>query len=250
MVSELKNNYKNIKLSVCTPAYNEEGNIANVLNEWKNILDGYGQRYEIIVTNDGSTDNTKEILEKLKTKIECLKVINYEVNHGYGFALSSSINNSAGEYVITIDSDGQFLLSDFKNLLKMLETNTYDVVTGRRDRKKDTLIRVIADRTLNAIIRLLFGIKLNDTNCALKIIKGDIIRNLTIEAAGYPTPTEICLKLNSLGLRIGEEKITHLKRLKGISKLKIFKTGFNFLLFLFFLKYKIILYKRGIINKI
>lgn len=239
-----------VKLSICAPVYNEEANIASVVTEWKKILDEDVETYEIILTNDGSTDKTESILKKLETQVDALKVIHYKNNHGYGFALSSSIKNSKGKYIITIDSDGQFELSDYRNLLIKLVENDYDAVTGQRTKKKDTYLRVIADRILNLIVRLQFRINLNDTNCALKIIKGDCLRDLIIESNGYPTPTEICIKLFASGAKIGEEKVTHLERKEGESKLKLFRTGIKFLLFLIFLKYKLLLYKWKIINKL
>jgi len=97
---------------------------------------------------------------------------------------------------------------------------------------KDSLFKVFCDRMLNLIVRLLFGINLKDTNCALKLAKGELIRKVNIEAKGFPTPSEIIIKLHAQGAKLGEVGITHLERKVGISKLKPIKTAINMFKFL------------------
>lgn len=237
-------------LSVVAPVFNEEENIEEVLRYWNKVLDSAGFSSEIVVTNDGSKDKTGDILENLKKDMPRLKVISHETNGGYGRALSSSISNSTGEWVITLDSDGQFDLKEYKLLLDKAQSDNLDGVTGFRKKKQDTFIRVFADRVLNRIVKLMFKVQFRDTNCALKLVKGKLIRNINLEARGYPTPTEIVIKLSVLGAKLGEIGITHLEREGGLSKLKPFATGMNFLRFLIYLKTKINLYNKKILHKL
>ena len=234
-------------LSITAPAYNERENIERMVRYWESIFARDGVSGEIVIGEDGSTDGTKDILRELQGEFDSLAVVDHIANRGYGYALSSAIANSNGDYVLTIDSDGQFDASEYKLLLAEMEKG-YDVVTGYRLRKQDQPLRVIADRVLNLIIRVLFRLALRDTNCALKLFKGDVARRLTIEARGYPTPTELLVRAQTLGYRISETGITHYERAGGRTKLRALRTSVHMLLFLAYLKYKQILFNMNVIN--
>lgn len=236
-----------IFLSITAPSYNERDNIENVVTYWESVLARGGIQGEIVIGEDGSTDGTKGILHRLQTQLANLVVVDYPTNRGYGYALSSAIAHSRGDYVLTIDSDGQFDAGEYTLLLVEMQKG-YDVVTGYRRRKQDRLLRVVADRVLNLIIRVLFHLSLRDTNCALKLFRGDVARLLTVEARGYPTPTELLVRAQTLGYRIGEAGITHYERAGGTTKLKAFRTSWHMLLFLAYLKYKQVLFRAKIIN--
>lgn len=238
----------NIFLSVVAPAYNEEENIEAVIRDWEKVLEKCEHATEIVIGNDGSTDRTKQILEQLTEEFPNLRAVHSKQNGGYGDALFKAIYSSRGQYVVTIDSDGQFELSDHLPLLQECLKNNYDAVTGYRMGKKDTFLRVLADRALNVIVRVLFGLKYKDTNCALKLIKGDIIRKMTIEARFYPTPTEILLRLKEQGAQIGEVGVRHKERIGGQSHLKLIRTGWDMFLFLIYMRLKLFLKRNRIIN--
>ncbi len=243
----MDNNSK-VFLSIVAPAYNEEENIEAVVRYWEQLLATEERRGEIVITNDGSQDNTKQILDRLQQEFPNLSVIHHEKNGGYGQALATAIKHSRGSYVLTTDSDGQFDVAEYKLLWQKLNEGDYDLVTGFRKKKSDSLPKVLADRVLNFLVRLLFGVKLRDTNCALKLFKGKLVRQLSIEAVSYPTPTELVIKANALGYRIGEVGITHLQRTAGESKLKTWHTGVNFFKFLCYLKLKLWLLRQKIIR--
>jgi glycosyltransferase involved in cell wall biosynthesis len=235
-------------LSITAPAYNERENIEKMVTYWESVFARDGIQGEIVIGEDGSTDGTKDILRELQSQSANLVVVDHAVNRGYGYALSSAIARSSGDYVLTIDSDGQFDAGEYTLLLAEMD-NGYDVVTGYRRRKKDRILRVIADRVLNLIIRVLFRLPLRDTNCALKLLKGDVARRLIIEARGYPTPTELLVRAQTLGYRIGETGITHYERAGGATKLKALRTSWHMLLFLAYLKYKQTLFRMNVINE-
>jgi dolichol-phosphate mannosyltransferase len=239
-----------VELSVVAPVYNEAEGIEEVVRYWNGVLSGINLSSEIVLANDGSTDRTLDILQQLELSIPILRVVSYSPNRGYGYALKTAIRASKGEWVITLDSDGQFDLADFTKLYALCSRNDLEFVTGFRMKKKDNVFRIMADRGLNLFVRILFGTSLRDTNCAMKLVKGDIVRSLNIEAKGYPTPTEITLKLVTLGAKTGEEGVTHSERLRGQSKLHFLRTSISFFRFLFYLKRKIRLYKAGIIQSL
>lgn len=237
------------RLSIAAPCYNEAEGIGEVLREWDAALDELDGPSEIVLCDDGSTDGTGRVLAALRDRFPRLRVVSHEVNGGYGRALSSAIDATRGEFVATIDSDGQFLVEDAIELLDVLEREDLDGVTGYRRRKRDTAVRVLADRTLNLIVRALFGLRLRDTNCALKVARGELLRGLLIEARGYPTPTEVCVRLTALGHRLGEAPVRHRARTAGTSKLRTFRTGWTMFRFLLYLRRRLALYRSGIIRE-
>ena len=235
------------RLSVAAPCFNEEESIAAVVAEWDAILARIPRPTEIVLCNDGSTDGTAGILEALAPRYPRLRVVSFERNGGYGRALSAAIDATRGEYVATIDSDGQFDLADALDLLAELEGGGYDCVTGWRKGKKDSLFRVAADRGLNRLVRLMFGVPLRDTNCALKVARGEVLRGLRIEARGFPTPTEICVRLHAQGRRVGEAGVAHRERAGGASKLHPWRTAWNMFRFLLYLRRQLKLTRARII---
>jgi dolichol-phosphate mannosyltransferase len=234
-------------LSVAAPCYNEADGIAGVVADWDAVLAAVPQPSEIVLCNDGSTDGTADVLAALTARYPRLRVVNNPTNGGYGRALGSAIAATRGTYVATIDSDGQFDLADAVDLVRELEQGGYDGVTGWRDGKKDSALRVFADRCMNRMVRAMFGIDLRDTNCALKVVRGDVLRGLPIEARGYPTPTEICVRLVARGYRLGEHGVRHLERTAGASKLHPVRTAWSFFRFLVYLRRKLKLHRAGII---
>ena len=237
----------NIHLSVVAPAYNEEHSIAHVVREWLTLLAQEKNRWEIIITDDGSTDNTGGILGALARENDQIKVVSLGTNKGCGYALHQAIVHAQGRYVVTIDADGQFDLSEYALLLKKLEEG-YDIVTGFRDKKRDRMLRVLLDRILHLIVKISFGISLKDTNCALKIFKREILEKIQIDSKGYSVPTELLIKANALGYRIGEVRITHRERFRGESKLRALRVSWQMTVFLLYVKLKLYLFKTGVVN--
>jgi dolichol-phosphate mannosyltransferase len=234
-------------LSVAAPCFNEAESIAAVVAEWDRVLDGWDKPSEIVLCNDGSTDGTAAILEQVARRHPRLRVVSFHTNGGYGRALGAAIAATRGAWVATIDSDGQFDLADGLSLLAAAEQQGLDCMTGYRRAKQAGWLHVFGDRVLNRIVRWMFSIDLRDTNCALKVARGPLLRGLRIEARGYPTPTEIVVRLAARGCRLGEAGVSHRERAGGASKLHPWRTGWNFLRFLFYLRRKLKLHRARII---
>ncbi len=233
-------------VSIVMPAYNEEANIEKTVVECMETLLAMDTEGEVLVVNDGSKDLTGEILKTLALKYSNLKVLENEENRGYGYSLNRGLKGASGKLIATIDSDGQFDISELPALISKMEDA--DMITGYRMRKKDTFVKVIADRIMNVIIRVLFGVSFRDTNCAFKIYRRDVIGNLNIETNGYQTPTEILLKMAASDRSIRETGIKHRAREGGSSALNPVKTGFEFLMFLIYLRLKFFLYRKKVLQ--
>lgn len=236
-----------VHVSVVAPCFDEAEGIEAVVRAWDALLETQPFRSEIVLCDDGSTDATPVILARLRTELPRLVVVTLEENGGYGRALSAAIALSRGEVVVTLDSDGQFDLADGLALVRRLEEGDFDCVTGVRRRKHDSVLRVVADRGLNRLVRSLFGVDFADTNCALKAVRGDRLRALRLEARGYPTPTEVVLRLAARGARVTEAPVDHHPRAAGQSKLRPFRTAWAMARFLFYLRVRLRLYRDRII---
>lgn len=241
---------EDVMISIAAPVYNEEACIEGVVREWEAILSRLGISSEIVLCNDGSTDATASILERLQTELPCLRVVGGKVNRGYGHALATAIQACRGRYIITIDSDGQFDLADLDAFWKALSNSSPDGIVGYRIRKQDSWLRVFADRALHLMVRLLFGTRLRDTNCALKMIRRECLQALRLEATGYPFPTEIALKLEASGAKLVELPVRHREREAGESKLKVWRTGWRMFFFLLYLRLRFALFRARIIQEL
>ncbi len=123
-----------------------------------------------------------------------------------------------------------------------------ELVTGYRHEKQDSTLRVLANVGLNLLVRFLFGIRLRDINCALKLAPGDALRGLTIEAANWAAPSEICLRVHARGQRIREVGVGHRHRTLGTSKVRTAAAAWGFFRYLVYLRLKLHLYRSGILS--
>lgn len=238
-----------MEISIVMPAYNEEENIESTVRACAAALKAMGKKGEVVVTNDGSRDNTLERLRRLSGEVPNLVIVNHEKNLGYGAAVKSAIMASKGEYIATIDSDGQFDINELPNFFGAFVNGT-QAVTGYRKKKNDTLFRVFANRGLNGLITTLFGARFNDINCAFRVYRGELLRSVNIESRGYQAPSEIMLKLMEMGCPVREIGVSHLPRGGGNSALRPFRAIVQMTAFLVYLKMKMVLYRRGMLNSL
>lgn len=233
------------------PAYNEEAAIAATVRRCLAVLDAEGLEGEVVVCDDCSADRTGAILAELQAADPRVVVVTHHgQNQGYGRALRDAIRASSGDWVATLDSDGQFAPEELPKFLHAQHRTGYPLILGYRHRKQDTLMRVLADRGLNVLVRLVFGIVVHDCNCAYKLITGDRIRALRVESNGYSNPTETLLKLHFTGTRFTEVEVTHAKREAGASSLKFFRTAWNFWCFLWYFRKRLDCWRKGIIAEL
>lgn len=230
--------------------YNERDGISAVVRHWDAFLATLGVSYEIVIHNDGSSDGSLDVVRALESEIPCLRVIDGKVNRGYGHAMNSAIRQCRGKYIATIDSDGQFEIADLARFLPLLDKAGFVGVNGRRVAKKDSFAKVLADRCLNVLVRGMFGTRMVDTNCALKLIRADVLQSLRIDSSGYSYPTEVCLKIERKGMPLVEVDVTHREREGGMSSLTLWHTGTNFLIFLVYLRLRFVLHGLRFIDDV
>jgi len=161
-------NSDNKILTIIVPAYNEAASLPKLLDTL--IPFAKTRNYKIIIVNDGSSDNSREILQHIAQYESNLTIINHKVNKGYGGALKTGIKNSVTKYCITIDADGQHSLEDIDKMLDVMINNNADLVIGNRKRNiKSSFYRELGKSIIRRVARLLMPLKIYDINSGIKI---------------------------------------------------------------------------------
>lgn len=213
-----KESKKELDISIIVPVYNEEENLAEFNREILEVLNTVKKEWEIIYINDGSIDNSEEILEDLALKNKKIKIINFRKNFGQTAAISAGINFSKGEVIIPMDADMQNNPSDIPRLLKKIEEG-YEVVSGWRKNRKDKLLsRRFPSWAANKIISLITKIRLHDYGCTLKAYKKEVIKDIKLYGEMHRF---IPVYTSWMGGRITEIEVDHRPRIYGKSKYNI-----------------------------
>lgn len=200
-------------VSAVLPAHNEEAAIASTVGSVLETLAGWMSDFEVIVVNDGSQDRTGTILDEIAAENVHLRIIHHAVNRGYGAALVSGFEACKKDLVFFMDSDGQFDIRDLERFFPLL--TEYDAVLGYRIKRQDTWMRKVNAWGWKLLVRLIFGVRVRDVDCAFKIYKGSFFREHRLETRGAMINTEILYKLKRAGYTYTEVGVHHLPRNGG-----------------------------------
>ena len=204
----------NFSISVVLPAYNEEENIKNTLSNCINFLSKKFEDYEIIAVNDGSSDLTKVEIEKMMHENSRIELIDHSVNQGYGAALNSGFECASKDYIFLMDSDGQFDIKDI-DLMTPFVTGQ-NVVLGYRKNRADNFIRSLNAYLYNLYIKLLFGLRVKDIDCAFKLFPKTAYEKIKpIKSRGALYSAELLIKLVRNGYKVKEIGVNHYPRSYG-----------------------------------
>ncbi len=203
-------------VSVIIPAYNEENTIRQVLETVQSLP----LEIQIIVVNDGSTDNTFHILEELKTDSK-LTIVQNEVNRGKGFAIRCGIQYVKGDIVVIQDADMELSPNDLVHLVEPLKNDDVQVVYGSRFLKGKghaSIHNYIANRILAFYTNLLYGCKITDESTGYKIFTTELIKELNLKCEGFEFCPEVTAKLLRAGHNILEVPVSYFPRTKKEGK--------------------------------
>jgi glycosyltransferase involved in cell wall biosynthesis len=206
------------RLTFFFPAYNEEENVEatveRALAEIGPLVDG---SLEVLVVDDGSTDRTPQLADALAAANPAVRV-HHQPNRGYGGALKAGFANARGELICFSDGDLQFDLQEMARLLDRLRDGAkqpVDVVIGYRIKRRDPFHRLFIAKTYNAIVSVLFGLRVRDIDCAMKLFRREVFDGLLLEADGPFLSAELLIKLKALGVRIAQVGVNHYPRAAG-----------------------------------
>jgi glycosyltransferase involved in cell wall biosynthesis len=210
-----------MELSIVIPVYNEEENVGPLIQEIKAAVRPLGMRYEIVVVDDGSKDNTFPALAQLYQNEPRLRVLKLKRNFGQTAAVAAGLAYAHGEVVVMMDGDGQNDPADIPALLAELDRGN-DLVSGWRYSRRDALLsRRLPSLIANRLISWTTQVKLHDYGCTLKAMRKDVAKNLKLYGEMHRFIPAIAYER---GARIAELKVNHRARSRGKSKYGIGRT--------------------------
>ncbi len=209
------------ELSVVIPIKNESPNILELYRELTETLERWGGSYEIIVIDDGSTDDSFTELARLQSQDARLRVIRFRRNFGQTAAFSAGFAHARGRYIVTADGDLQNDLSDIPRMLQRIEQD-YDIVCGWRKERHDPLItRRLPSMMANSLISWATGVHLHDYGCSLKVFRAEVVRPLRLYGEMHRFIPALA---SEIGVRISEIPVNHRPRRHGQSKYGLSRT--------------------------
>jgi glycosyltransferase involved in cell wall biosynthesis len=204
-------------ISVIVPLYNEAESLPELYAWIQRVMNENKFSYEVIFVNDGSTDNSWQVIQDLKSKSENVRAIRFRRNYGKSPALFCGFERAEGDVVITMDADLQDSPDEIPELYRMVMQDGYDLVSGWKQKRYDnTFTKNIPSKIYNATARKVTGLKLHDMNCGLKAYRKEVIKN--IEVYGEMHRYIPYLAKNAGYTNIGEKVVIHRKRQYGVSK--------------------------------
>ena len=209
------------ELSIVIPVRNESPNIKPLYDELTQTLGDYGRPYEIVVVDDGSTDDTFAQLEALQARDPRLRVIRFRRNFGQTAAFAAGFKHARGRLVVTSDGDLQNDPRDLPALVARLEQGA-DVVCGWRKHRKDPFInRRLPSIMANRLISWATGVRLHDYGCSLKVFRAEVVRSMRLYGEMHRFLPAIA---SEFGVRIEEQVVNHRARKHGLSKYGLSRT--------------------------
>ena len=204
-------------ISVIIPLYNEAESLPELAQWIERVMNENGYTYEVIFINDGSTDNSWDVIEQLKKKNSNIHGVKFRRNYGKSPALYCGFERAKGDVVITMDADLQDSPDEIPELYRMITEEGYDLVSGWKQKRYDPLSKTIPTKLFNATARKVSGIKnLHDFNCGLKAYRKKVVKH--IEVYGDMHRYIPYLAKNAGFNRIGEKVVKHQARKYGSTK--------------------------------
>lgn len=220
-------------LSVVVPLYNEQDNVVLLTEKIHESLAGYN--YEIVYVDDFSTDDTRKVIKDMAD--DEVALVELKKNYGQSLALAAGIDYAHGEYIITMDGDLQNDPSDIPQMLEYAISGEYDLITGIRQKRKDSLVKKIPSKIANFLVRRVTKLDVKDNGCALKVFTKDIAKGLNLYGEMHRF---ITLLAYLEGAQIKQVPVKHHARHAGKSKYgleRVFKVVADMMLLLFIRKY-------------
>lgn len=203
-------------ISVVVPLYNEEESLPELMTWIDKVMQVNKYSYEVIFVNDGSTDKSWQVLEKLSSEFNTLRAIRFRKNQGKSNALNVAFKIAKGDVVITMDADLQDSPDEIPDLYKMIVEDGFDLVSGWKKKRYDPITKTIPTKLFNWAQRKMSKIKLHDFNCGLKSYRNDVVKS--IEVTGEMHRYIPFLAKNVGFSNIGEKVVQHQARKYGSTK--------------------------------
>jgi glycosyltransferase involved in cell wall biosynthesis len=201
-------------VSVVLPALNEEANIERAVTRALEVMAELGLDHEVIVVDDGSTDGTRAVVQELVNQRQPnVRLLVHNQNVGYGAALRTGFSEARKDLVFFTDTDNQFDISEIAYFLPQMDR--FDVMTGFRVYRYDTVLRSMLSWIYNRLVTVLFRVRVRDVDCAFKLFRREVVEQVTIETDNFFVCCELLAKARKWNFRIGEKGVRHYPRTAG-----------------------------------
>ena len=212
------------------PCYNDATTIGDLVLTADATLRTLTDDHEIIVVNDGSRDNSAEVLRQLATRVERLRIVTHETNRGYGAALRSGFSNATKDLVFYTDGDGQYDVAELPILLMLLTDDTH-FVNGMKMTRRDPGYRVFFGNLHRFVTRWMFWLPVSDVDCDFRLIRRSILERVSLKSSSGSICVELVKQAQRTGAQFREVSVHHYARRAGESQFftpgRIFWTYFD-----------------------
>lgn len=205
-----------LDISVVIPLLNEDESLPELTAWIERVMDEHTFSYEIIFIDDGSTDNSWQVIEDLQRKNDRIRGIKFRRNYGKSAALNEGFQATQGDVVITMDADLQDSPDEIPELFRMIKEDKFDIVSGWKKKRYDPITKTIPTKLYNGVTRWMSGIKLNDMNCGLKSYRSDVVKNVEVYGEMHRYIPVIAKWAGFT--KIGEKVVQHQARKYGTTK--------------------------------
>jgi glycosyltransferase involved in cell wall biosynthesis len=209
-------------ISVFFPAFNDAQTISALVTRALRILPDITEDYEVLVINDGSTDQTAAVIDELARTFPKVRAIHHESNQGYGAALQTGFSLATKDLVFYTDGDGQYDVNELTRLLPLM-TEGVDVVNGYKARRADGRHRIMLGAIYNWMVRVLFNLPIRDVDCDFRLVKKRHVQGLGDISKSGAACVELVSKLQSSGAVFAETEVNHYPRAYGHSQFFTFR---------------------------
>ena len=216
-----------LQLSIVVPLYNEAESLPELCSWIDRVMKENAFSYEMIFVNDGSNDNSWEVLKQLSTQYNTISAISFARNYGKSAALHEGFSKASGQVVITMDADLQDSPDEIPELYRLITEENYDLISGWKQKRFDPISKTIPTKLYNAATRNLSGVKLNDFNCGLKAYKIEVVKTLRLYGEMHRY-IPVQAKWNGF-TKIGEKVVQHQARKYGVTKFGLERFLYGFL---------------------
>jgi glycosyltransferase involved in cell wall biosynthesis len=204
-------------ISAFFPCYNDERTIGGLVLEAERQLAAVTPDYEIIVVNDGSRDNSANVLRELQTRVERLRIVTHETNRGYGGALRSGFGHATKELVFYTDGDGQYDVRELPVLLMLMTEDTH-FVNGMKMTRQDAPHRVFFGNLHRFVTRWTFWLPITDVDCDFRLVRRSILERLRLHSNSGSICVELVKRAQRAGAQFREVSVHHYSRQFGESQ--------------------------------
>jgi len=209
-------NHKN-SISVFFPVFNDQGTIAALVKNALSVLPSFTEQYEVLLINDGSTDESAATANELARSSEHVRVIHHSRNQGYGAVLRTGFENTTGDLIFYTDGDGQYDVLELA-LLVPLMTDGVDVVNGYKLKRQDNRSRRASGAIYNSLAGYLFRLPIRDVDCDFRLVRRSAIERIRLRKSSGAVCVELIRKLSLAGCVFREVPVNHYPRLHGKSQ--------------------------------